>query len=158
VNGRSAAAVEFHANNVLMTGSNGAVRESVVSAALNVSAAQLPLRKAWCAKPVVLKNGVSAVTALKIITEGGPATLIAGDDEGGLSCTALQSCSGTAAPRLMPVFLHSGRVSDVTILKDRCGFVSAGDDGVLNYVVLREGGALLPGDSDQICAHSGFIK
>jgi hypothetical protein len=138
-----------------MTGSNGVARESIVSAALSVSEAQLPLRRAWCAKPVVLKNGVSAITALKIITVGGPATLVAGDDEGGLSCTNFRSCSSS---RLKPVFLHSGRVSDVALLKDRCGFVSAGDDGVLNHVVLREGAALLPADSDQICAHSGFIK
>jgi hypothetical protein len=141
-----------------MNCTTGAARESVINAALTVSPAQLPLRRAWFAKPVVLKNGVSAVTALSIITEGGPATLVAGDDEGGLSCTAIRSCSDRSASRLMPVFLHSGRVSDIALLKARCGFVSAGDDGVLNYVLLREGGALLPGDSNQRCGHAGFIK
>jgi hypothetical protein len=60
----------------------------------------------------------AVISSLRIITEGGPATLIAGDDEGGLSCTAIRSCSGSATSRLIPVFVHGGRVADIALLKD----------------------------------------
>lgn len=141
-----------------MEGDPIASRCRSISKTLQVPVSQFPFYKAWKAKSISYQNGVTAATALAVLETQGPAHLLVGDENGGVSFTRIAMPGAKETKhRLAPTKLHQGGISDIALLPRDAGFVCSGDDSMVSHVrILPSGGSLLD-TATYLHGHSGFV-